>query len=409
MCIGQIGSSIAGLTLMSSLLDVVFVGGGPAGCGPLIHAFQSGHGAKIDQTRFAIVESTQQLCLGALDKYAIRSNSYASSFIECVEAESAEPFLTDLQHTASYQWLKRYRTHVVPLPIVARFYKRLGKALAERITETRHGRCLFGVRATSARRERGIWHVGLSGGVGEREIKTRRLVMATGGQHVPLPTTRPHVTAGEVFHPRWRTTAATVSIVGGSHSAWSAAWMILKRCPSIESITIFSQSRPRAYFDNAASATATGYQGFEANDICPLTQRVFRLGGLRGDARNLFLNPDPRVQWKKMSSLDQALSGIPESHLLVSALGYQPRCIPLSDESGPIQVARQNAVDLDCHLLDQNQVPVPGVVSIGLGMGYKLPSDMGGEASFSGQTNGLWLYQNDVGRRLLDSVFDSDW
>jgi hypothetical protein len=32
---------------------------------------------------------------------------------------------------------------------------------------------------------------------------------------------------------------------------------------------------------------------------------------------------------------------------------------------------------------------------------------MGGEPSFDGQTNGLWLYQNDVGARVLDQVLAS--
>lgn len=39
-------------------------------------------------------------------------------------------------------------------------------------------------------------------------------------------------------------------------------------------------------------------------------------------------------------------------------------------------------------------------------MGYRLPPEMGGEPGFSGQTNGLWLYQNDVGERVVRQLLD---
>jgi hypothetical protein len=37
------------------------------------------------------------------------------------------------------------------------------------------------------------------------------------------------------------------------------------------------------------------------------------------------------------------------------------------------------------------------VFGIGLGTGFKPSPGMGGEPSFRGQANSLWLYQNDIG------------
>jgi hypothetical protein len=46
------------------------------------------------------------------------------------------------------------------------------------------------------------------------------------------------------------------------------------------------------------------------------------------------------------------------------------------------------------------------VFSLGLASGYVPTLRMGGEASFVGQQNSLWLYQNDVGQTVYQSVQD---
>ena len=41
---------------------------------------------------------------------------------------------------------------------------------------------------------------------------------------------------------------------------------------------------------------------------------------------------------------------------------------------------------------------------IGLAAGFVPWGRLGGEASFRGQANGLWLWQNDVGQMIVDQV-----
>jgi hypothetical protein len=49
---------------------------------------------------------------------------------------------------------------------------------------------------------------------------------------------------------------------------------------------------------------------------------------------------------------------------------------------------------------------VPGVYAMGLAAGFVPHGELGGEASFSGQANGLWLWQNGVGSRIVDQILD---
>jgi hypothetical protein len=49
---------------------------------------------------------------------------------------------------------------------------------------------------------------------------------------------------------------------------------------------------------------------------------------------------------------------------------------------------------------------VPGVFGIGLASGHVPDGRLGGEASFSGKANGLWLWQNDIGQMIIDQLLD---
>ncbi len=47
-----------------------------------------------------------------------------------------------------------------------------------------------------------------------------------------------------------------------------------------------------------------------------------------------------------------------------------------------------------------------GAYGIGLSAGFVPWGRLGGEASFRGQANGLWLWQNDVGQMIVDQVLN---
>jgi hypothetical protein len=64
-------------------------------------------------------------------------------------------------------------------------------------------------------------------------------------------------------------------------------------------------------------------------------------------------------------------------------------------------------VDTDCRVLNHQGLPLPDVYGVGLASGFKYTGALGGEPSFSGQTNGLWLYQNNIGRILCDRMMES--
>jgi hypothetical protein len=95
---------------------------------------------------------------------------------------------------------------------------------------------------------------------------------------------------------------------------------------------------------------------------------------------------------------------------VIGATGYRPRALPLFDVDGaPILLASDAAVpgplvDRHCRVRDAAGEVVPGVFGIGLAAGFVPWGALGGEPSFRGNANGLWLWQNDVGQMIVDAV-----
>jgi predicted oxidoreductase len=96
--------------------------------------------------------------------------------------------------------------------------------------------------------------------------------------------------------------------------------------------------------------------------------------------------------------------------VVVAALGYRPRALPLLDiDRTPLALAahapgRPRLVDQQCRVMDGDGRPLPGLYGIGLAAGFVPTGSLGGEPSFRGKANGLWLWQNDVGRLIVDQV-----
>ena len=65
-------------------------------------------------------------------------------------------------------------------------------------------------------------------------------------------------------------------------------------------------------------------------------------------------------------------------------------------------------VDRHCRILDASGAAIPGLFGIGLAAGFVPWGRLGGEASFRGQANGLWLWQNDVGQMIVDQLLEPE-
>jgi dTDP-4-amino-4,6-dideoxygalactose transaminase len=426
------------VTKGAAIHDTIVIGGGPAGTALLTAAAKAGLLPDLSRG-LAIVERGPALGAGALGGYAITSDSSADTFLTAI-ADHPDPAVAALADHPTAHRVAAYRAALgVPLTEVGGLLDTLGDRLAHTVAG-HGGAVLTGHEAVSARRDGGGWHVRLrrlaDGEV--REHRARALVIATGG-HQPLDRLAGEQIAGVplgelaagrlvqsdavlkvggtamvadlLAHAR----APRIAVVGGSTSALTTVAALLKAGLPLGAgaVTLLHRRPLRPFYPSADAARAEGYTDFTAEDICPVSGFVYRLAGFRLEARDLVLRllgidgrvADPRVAVHRIAGDEDTAARrlVRQADLVVAALGYRPHALPIEGVALAADAGRA-MVDGHCRVLGADGDPVPDLYGIGLAAGFVPWGRLGGEPSFRGQANGLWLWQNDVGRMIAEQV-----
>jgi hypothetical protein len=423
--------------------ETVILGGGPAGTGALVWAARHGRlGAWLDGG-VALMERADELG-GALGHYALNADSRGTSFLECLDGPDCSPLLAEVRADPVARELERFRAAHPTLELVDRFERRLGAAIKAEFDRHPNSRAFTGTRARAIRlRDDGSVAVFAADAVGRSVVvRAASAVVALGGR--PNASWSEIEVAPGVHLGHWRDKIVSshrllghggsqevarrlarargnprVVILGGAHSAFSAAWTLLERIPGLSfgphGVQILHRSEPRPTYASRAAAHVDFYE-FSESDVCAATGRVHRLGGLQGDGREVWrrmhrkpgADPDDRAVAMPIGSLSRAdlLGLLTDCDLIIPALGYRLATLPIYDARGArVPLARTGpSVTADARLLAQDGTPIPGVFGVGLGSGFLPWGAMAGEESFSGQQNSLWLYQNGLGKLIHDNT-----
>jgi UDP-N-acetylglucosamine 2-epimerase (non-hydrolysing) len=441
-------SERSGGSRLSHSIKVLFVGAGPAGLAPLVWAARHGILAQVAAQGIVVVERGSQLGAGALCEHAIGSDTLAETFLECLEGGS-EPRLSALKDHEAAVRLAAFAGGAAPLPIVATFLAVLGRAMQEILLS--HGATVL--TAHEAEHSRvlpdGKWCTRIVGAEGQtREVLSERLVLATGAEQrlediatervggralMPALANKIMLSGDALAHGGAQRIATRlagrrnpkVAIIGGSHSAVASANLLLGSSSGITfaqgGVALLHRRPLRIFYPSIEAALADGYIDFNLDDVCPRTQRLFRLGGFRLEARQLVKQAlgiggaaaEPRLKLCALTGSGEQAEAwriLDRADLVIAALGYRPRALRLLDLEGqPIPLAAHAErgaalVDRECRVMDQSHNPVPGVFALGLAAGF-VPKGaaLGGEPSFIGQTNGLWLWQNNIGAMIMQT------
>lgn len=420
----------------------VVVGGGPGGMGPLIWAAQTGN-LKTWLCQGVTIIDKQQTLGGTLGRYAINSDSLGAAYIECLEAPLAIEALRSLRSDPVTHEMERYRHAFPPLNLVDRFMRRVGASLEAYIRS--HDDCdiRFGTTARALHLQRdGSLRVDLENG---ETLAARTAIMALGGRQnwshqlwedllpgLSLSDCRlRHLMSSdrlltpegldEISQVLAEADGRQIVILGGSHSAYSAAWAITRlidgNAMTSGQIMILARRQPPIFYPDEASAKADGYS-VRPGDICPRTNRVHRLGGLRGNGRDIWrqitgrptATPEPRVVTALLDDhgVEELRDLLEDAAVVIPAFGYSAATLPVYSHRQRRVALRADAgrptVDNAGRILRADGQVLPNVFGIGLGNGYRPSGSMGGEPNFTGQANSLWLYQNDIGALLYHGI-----
>ncbi|MEG3163894.1 DegT/DnrJ/EryC1/StrS family aminotransferase [Sphingomonas sp. PB2P19] len=428
------------------IASVIVIGGGPAGTAMLTSATKRGQLPALAASGLVMVERGDAIGGGQLGRYAITSDSTAQTFLTAVR-DNAHPELAGLvEHPAGRAVMAHADSLGVPLTEVGPLLRATGDRLAD-IVRANGGTVLTGHEAIAARRVGGLWSVQLRRLSDDHVFDqiAHHVVVATGG-HQPIDRLAAQQVGGGVLAELAEgrllqsdevltlggfervtdllatTRAPRIAVVGGSTSALTTIALLLKSRPALPlgagAVTLLHRRPLRPFYPSVEAAHAEGFTDFGPDDICPVSGFVYRLAGFRLEARDLVVRmlgidgrvPDPRVALHRIVGDDDpaARAIIRDADLVIAALGYRPRALPILDAAGaPLVLAADQGlpmVDRHCRVVDAEGTAIPGLFGIGLAAGFVPWGALGGETSFSGQANGLWLWQNDVGQMIVDQV-----
>lgn len=399
------------------------------------------------------MEQSSAVGAGSIGQWCINSDSTGFTFADCLSGPPDSELAALRNHPITKEFVQAGEG-TVPLRRAGEFLALIGRTMNEVIADAPNGRVLKRHKAISTQRTATGW-LTLARDIESGRtsaIESRNVVLATGASQ-PAERLQREVVAGVNLAGRWgekllqsgdvlstsgfAAVAARlralgrpprIAIIGGSTSAAAVAHALLHRLPGITfaagGVTILHRRDLRIYYPSVDAALAEGYTEFGNDDICPVSGRVFRLAGFRLDSREPIMcargiagrPPEPRLHLHRLG-LDDVASRVllDDADLVIAALGYRPRALPVFDEAGrPLPLLAQTApqarlVDNDCRVLDEGGKPLPRLFAIGLAAGFVPHGKLGGEPSFRGQANGLWLWQSDVGGLIVDAILTPDF
>jgi len=422
--------------------DSLIIGGGPAGLAPLIAASRDNTLARILARGVIVAEQGPAIGPGRIGGYAINSDSSANTLLSCI-LENPNPQFATLRAHPAVQAVAAHGQGAMPLAGLGAVLGLIGGVLRDMMDASPGCAVLLGHTALqTTQTPEGLWRTQFrrqaDGAI--VTVLSRLVVLATGG-HQPESELRRYRLGGVPLGKRYqakilqsnealtraglariaRRLAAgrsrRVAIIGSSSSALASAHAMLSlKGAAVDQVTVLHRRPLRVFYASGPQALADGYTDFGPDDICPISGYVFRFAGFRLESRELVMSalriggrvPDPRLRLHRLEAGPdmQARAILEESDVIIAALGYRPRALPVADAAGCEIKLQANGpgkhalVDSQCRVLDAAGAAIPGLLGIGLAAGFIARGTSGGEPSFTGQSNGLWQWQNEVGLRI---------
>lgn len=427
---------------MPVIHHTVFVGGGPAGLGPLVYAAGVGELTSfLRQERVAVVEQSSWLGKGTLGAYQINANSKADLFLACLR-EGRGLGLPNSSICAAARLLGETK-QAPPLSLVSELLQSLGGDIRSAFQDAYGSSLLLQHEAKSIHlRPGGGFDVHIASPVGVTVLSSRNIVLGIGAYPYVDPSLGREVvrqcrtaSASKILYLHSdgllrsggldraaaylsRGPGSRVLIIGSGDSAFSVAWLLRNKWGSTlreGAITLAYRSAPKVTFESIEAAHRCGYDEVAKGDVCTESGIVNRIGGLRFDAKSLYLDvvsgKERRVQFVQMSNLAKLSTQVDLSEygVVVFATGYRSRELPFYDAMGR-RLALEGSftgryVDGECRLLESGGEQIPNAYAIGMCSGL-LPMDagLGGEPNFVGLANSIFLCLGPVGRRIFESL-----
>lgn len=406
-------------TAGSDLKHVQFIGLGPAGTGVIVAADRLGLLATLLDRGVAAIDY-QPAGAGSLGEPRIGSNSPCSDYFEGLGRGGELEVVRNAP--AAVRLLEGYSPGAsAPLTEVGAYLQVLGHRTTNIIEDHPQGVIRSG-KVSGLRVNNGVFTS--FDREGAPIASSKNVVQATGAEEIVDPRFGPYLdkvilsrpiltekASNEVLSILSATVSPYVVIDGASHSGFSAALKLIELLeddPALH-IDILARQDIAVFFNTPDEAQAAGYQ-FANGDVCSRTGRINRFSGLRGDAKQLFLDitsgRNQRVQILPHSGSFDEGTIFDRADLIVQATGYKPRLIPVYDSRDQLVDPRSGVKPIikGGTIYDRRGRPIRGLFAIGHGFSGQATRHMGGGKNEKRPVDGVNIYQGPAGEKIVRAL-----
>ncbi|MDE1163965.1 MAG: pyridine nucleotide-disulfide oxidoreductase [Pseudomonas sp.] len=425
----------------------VLGGAGPAGMGMLFNALKTGAIHDLARRGLIIVDASPTPGLGRLGDYQITANSVGDVFLDCLRSPEMAEVFAPLQASAAY-WNIRNQAQEAPLlSEVGELLIEASNLVFEHILRLKGVQLWSSTTITEVVSDGDGYQVWVEHENSRLAIHCQSLVLNLGGHQDPqhlldalamqgLQLPAPHSIhsadrllrmspkALRAYFADTLQAGGKFTVVGGSHSAFSMLENVARALENVglDEVTLIHRSPIRLFYESAEQAMANGYAFDPVNDVCPVSGRVNRSGGLRYRALAVgrevlergFVG-DTKVRARRFQSdgadpvqhagASQALA---ESSVVIQCTGYQAVLPPMRFADGAAITLKKVTGGLDsdpsgcpCDLSGKR---LHGLHLFGLGSGLGVDPLLGSEPSFAGRIYGVWQFHHDASRVVIESI-----
>ncbi|QKZ06585.1 pyridine nucleotide-disulfide oxidoreductase [Pseudomonas eucalypticola] len=425
----------------------VIGGAGPAGMGLLFNALRTGAIAELAQYGLIIVDASASPGVGRLGDYQITANSVGDVFLDCLRDPAMADVFAPLQQSPAY-WRIFHQAQQAPLlSEVGELLLLASQLVLDHIVAHYNVQLWSETLITEVIRDNDQYQVWVEHRGQVQRIRTGSLVLNLGGRQDPRCLVdglkaqglqAPALAAVRSADSLLRMSPAALRecfapvvarggdfvVVGGSHSAFSMLENIASALEPVglQSVSLVHRSPIRLFYESLEQARANGYEFDPVADVCPISGRVNRSGGLRYRAldvgrqvleRGYVGSTSVRARLLLTDGSDPAQTEaasqvLGNAAVVMQCTGYQPLLPVLRRGDGTVITLRQVTGGLDsdasgCPCDDQGR-RLHGLHLFGLGSGLGVDPLLGSEPSFSGRIYGVWQFHHDASRVVIDAV-----
>ncbi len=432
---------------LETVCGCVIGGAGPAGMGLLFNALKSGAMPELAKEGLIVVDASPNPGTGRLGDYNITANSVGDVFLDCLRDPALRDVFEPLEHSAAYWRIRRQAQSAPQLADVAQLLAEASTLVLGFITEHYGVNVWRSTTITEVVVDGDDYQVWVESEGHTRRIRCRSVVLNLGGRQDPQYLLDSLADQGLAIPPLTKIQSADellrmsavqlrnffaatlerngkITVVGGSHSAFSTLENLADalELAGLREVSLVHRSPIRLFYETTAAAISAGYVFDPVRDVCPVSGRVNRSGGLRYRAldvgrealhRGFIGKTGVRVHLLQTDKgpegqLERAREALAEADVVVQCTGYQPLLPPLNYARGGAVSLMEVKGGLDSDAsgcpLDSAGQRVSGLHLFGLGTGLGVDPQLGSEASFDGRIYGVWQFHHHASGAVIDAV-----